>query len=255
MIGLISWVTKNLLEERILSGLGIKDGGMIIGGGIGTTTTNNNNIPNPAEAGYEGGEMLTDPTPTSKINPEVKRLLLEDLRPVGMKIECELMEPGFELIAWKRVKIETFSFELLEQRFAAIVGYRKKMWVMNENKGCTLLGIDVEELLCEVARLQVAKKCCLGLVVPQCHQQTESCQCRSSALADAATAAAKEGYRNEMMRTADGVRLQAAAVRTNEGAGTLSPGRSVRWGNSEVACQRSIIMFRLLTFSGQLVVL
>ncbi|GKD43943.1 hypothetical protein Tco_1268588 [Tanacetum coccineum] len=28
---------------------------------------------------------------------------------------------------------------------------------------------------------------------------TESCQCRSSALADAATAAAKEGYRNEMM--------------------------------------------------------
>ncbi|GKC21473.1 hypothetical protein Tco_1023623, partial [Tanacetum coccineum] len=38
-----------------------------------------------------------------------------------------------------------------------------------------------------------------------------------------------------LLRTADGVRLQAAAVRTNEGAGTLSLGQSVRWGNSEVA--------------------
>nr|GEV96418.1 hypothetical protein [Tanacetum cinerariifolium] len=42
----------------------------------------NNNIPNPAGARYRGGEMLTDPTPTSKINPEVKRLLPGDLRPV-----------------------------------------------------------------------------------------------------------------------------------------------------------------------------
>ncbi|GJX42687.1 hypothetical protein Tco_0257677, partial [Tanacetum coccineum] len=69
-----------------------------------------------------------------------------------MKTDCKLMEPGFELIAWKWVEIWTFSFvrletpglqgfkasiflliivlgtslELLEQRFAAIVGYRRR---------------------------------------------------------------------------------------------------------------------------------
>ncbi|GJU51409.1 hypothetical protein Tco_1220964 [Tanacetum coccineum] len=51
-----------------------------------------------------------------------------------------------------------YFHELLVQRFAAIVGYREKMWEMS---------IDVEELGCEVSRLGVAKKCCLGLVVPQ----------------------------------------------------------------------------------------
>nr|GEY87648.1 retrovirus-related Pol polyprotein from transposon TNT 1-94 [Tanacetum cinerariifolium] len=39
---------------------------------------NNNNIPTPVRAGYGGGEMWTDPTPTSKINPKVKRLLPGD---------------------------------------------------------------------------------------------------------------------------------------------------------------------------------
>ncbi|GKC60925.1 hypothetical protein Tco_1088523 [Tanacetum coccineum] len=40
--------------------------------------------------------------------------------------EVEHPEPGFELIAWKWVEIGTFSFELLEQRIAAMMGYRRR---------------------------------------------------------------------------------------------------------------------------------
>ncbi|GKD10286.1 hypothetical protein Tco_1189971 [Tanacetum coccineum] len=55
--------------------------------------------------------------------------------------DCEAMEPGLNVDS------------SLEQRFAAIMGYRKKKWGMNENEGFTLLFIV--ELNLEAKKLSV----------------------------------------------------------------------------------------------------
>ncbi|GJT55915.1 putative reverse transcriptase domain-containing protein [Tanacetum coccineum] len=54
--------------------------------------TYNNNISNLVGARYGGGEMQTDPTPTSRIDLEVKRLLPWDLRPLYLCIRVLLKE-------------------------------------------------------------------------------------------------------------------------------------------------------------------
>ncbi|GKE49249.1 hypothetical protein Tco_1480507, partial [Tanacetum coccineum] len=66
-----------------------------------------------------------------------------------METECELMEPGFELIAWKRVEMETFSF--VRTTLEA-----KKTWWLRLGAGVydswKIQG-DVEELWDELAKL------------------------------------------------------------------------------------------------------
>ncbi|GJU09359.1 hypothetical protein Tco_1131755 [Tanacetum coccineum] len=72
-----------------------------------------------------------------------------------MKIECELMEPGFELIAWKQVRTTLEA---------------KKTWWLSLGAGVydswKLQG-DVEELWDELAKLGLGLRCCLVLMVPQ----------------------------------------------------------------------------------------
>ncbi|GJT75663.1 hypothetical protein Tco_1042388, partial [Tanacetum coccineum] len=88
-----------------------------------------------------------------------------------MKVKAGLVVAASAYFIWQERNWRLFKKskrsidqELLVQRFAAIMGYREKMWEMS---------IDVEELGCEVARLGVAKKCCLGLVVPRVEEETK----------------------------------------------------------------------------------
>nr|GFA08423.1 hypothetical protein [Tanacetum cinerariifolium] len=60
--------------------------------------------------------------------------------------QVELLEAGFELDDQEWFEIKTFSFELIEQRVAAIMGYRKKKWGMSINEGITPLFIPMLKL-------------------------------------------------------------------------------------------------------------
>nr|GEW27993.1 hypothetical protein [Tanacetum cinerariifolium] len=63
----------------------------------------------------------------------------------------ELMEPDFELIAWKWVEMGTFSFDFLDQILDAIDDWIERI----EDRG------DMEKLGDELARLKLGLKCCL----------------------------------------------------------------------------------------------
>ncbi|GJY55466.1 hypothetical protein Tco_0454581 [Tanacetum coccineum] len=84
-----------------------------------------------------------------------------------METECELMEPGFELIAWKRVEMGTFSF--VQTTLEA-----KKTWWLKIGAvvydSWKLQG-DVEELWDELAKLGLVLRCCFALVVPRLRKE------------------------------------------------------------------------------------
>nr|GEX81210.1 hypothetical protein [Tanacetum cinerariifolium] len=61
----------------------------------------------------------------------------EHYKSVGAGVEP--LELGFELDDQEWVESGTFSFELIEQRFASIMGYIKKKWGISKNERCSLL--------------------------------------------------------------------------------------------------------------------
>ncbi|GJV41588.1 hypothetical protein Tco_1420028 [Tanacetum coccineum] len=77
--------------------------------------------------------------------------------------ECELMEPGFELIAWKWVEIRTFSFNFLSRDLLLL-------WVIEEDVGggdVERLGTELERLTYEYAMLGCKVEGCGGVCVPR----------------------------------------------------------------------------------------
>ncbi|GKA72237.1 hypothetical protein Tco_0778453 [Tanacetum coccineum] len=77
------------------------------------------------------------------------------------------------------------------------------------------MSIDVEELGCEVSRLGVAKKCCLGLVVPRVEEETNR---RMWSLGDQLS---KKGYKGDLAKLDVSMKMWKRFVEVEVAAGEI----------------------------------